>query len=185
MRKIKMKKVFGVVALAALLGGCESVSRDAAPVQLRAVSEINSTVLDLENAVDPTAFAEVLVSSVIKDLENSSPTLLDVKLKSYRVSYIRTDGGRTIPAPFVVAVNQLIPSGGTTVPLDNFNAVDPTALSNAPFAALLPQNGGVDPDTGRRNVELDVRVEVFGETLSGEDVYATTRFPLTICYGCT
>lgn len=179
-----MKKLFGVVALSALLGGCEDVAQDAAPVQLRAVTTINQSTLDLAAPLDGEEFADVLVSNVIKRTDNTSAALLDVRLKSYRVSYIRTDGGRTVPSSFVVAVNQLVPAGGAGVNLDNFVAIDPLALRNAPFAALLPQNGGVDPDTGRRVVEIDVRVEVFGETLAGDDVYAVTRFPLDVCYGC-
>lgn len=180
-----MQRMFGVVALAALLGGCEDVARDASPVQLRAVATIDQEVLDLASPAAGDEFAKILVSSVVKRTDNLSDQLLDVRLSSYRVSYVRTDGGRSVPAPFVVAVNQLITAGGSGTELDNFYAVDPSALTNAPFAALLPQNGGVDPDTGRRTVELDVRVEVFGETLAGDDVYATTRFPLTVCYGCT
>lgn len=179
-----MKKLVGLVALAALLTACEDVASDPAPVQLRAVPQIEQTVLDLSEAAAPEEFARVLVSNVVKRTNNISDALLDVRLQSYRVSYIRTDGGRTVPAPFTVAVNQLVPQGGSTVELDNFVAFDQTALRNAPFAALLPQNGGVDPDTGRRNVEMDVRVEIFGETLAGDDVYAVTRFPLTVCYGC-
>jgi hypothetical protein len=62
--------------------------------------------------------------------------------------------------------------------------VEPDALTLAPFAALLPQNGGRDPVTGRPFVKLDVIVEIFGETLGGDRVYDATRFPLDFCYDC-
>jgi len=58
-------------------------------------------------------------------------------------------------------------------------------LSQAPFAALLPQNGGRDPETGLRFVKMDVIIDVFGETVSGEDVSARASAPFTFCAGCT
>ena len=39
-------------------------------------------------------------------------------------------------------------------------------------------------ETGRPIVGLDVVVEVFGETLAGERVSGSTRFPLDFCFDC-
>lgn len=106
-----------------------------------------------------------------------------VRVTRYRVSYQRTDGGKLVPAPFVRSMDVLINVGGNAE-LSKFLIVEPDALSQAPFAALLPQNGGRDPDTGRPFVKMDVILEVFGETLGGDNVYDATRFPLDFCYGC-
>jgi hypothetical protein len=57
-------------------------------------------------------------------------------------------------------------------------------LRRAPFVALQPQNGGRDPETGRTVVQVDVTVEVFGETLAGDNVYDATTFPLESCFAC-
>lgn len=175
-----------LIAAASLMTalGCSESNRNTSPVELRATASEKNNLIDLATGFSGADIADILLVALSKRTD-SNPLLMDVKLRSYRVSYIRTDGGRTVPASFVVSVNQLIPVDGAATPLDNFVAVDPTARNLAPFASLLPQNGGVDPETGRRVVEMDARVEVFGETLSGEDVYAVTRFPMTFCYGCS
>lgn len=165
------------------LSACSEVNRNTSPVEMVATATINSFIYDLAAPPDPREMADILVRTISKRAD-SDPTYLDVKLKTYRVSYIRRDGGTAVPAPFVVSVNQLIPLNGTGLELNNFLAFDPTATGNAPFAALLPQNGGRDPETGKPNVLMDAKVEIWGETVSGEDVYAQTRFPFEICYGC-
>ena len=170
----------GLVAL--VTAGCSETNRNVSPVDMRATTEIKQSVFDIAAPPATEDVADVLISTILK--RPSSSPLTDVKLQAYRVSFIRTDGGSAIPQPFTVSINQLIPADTTGTVLDNFVAVDPLSLRNAPFAALLPQNGGRDPETGRTTVDMDVRVEIFGETLSGEDVYAQTRFPMTFCYGC-
>jgi hypothetical protein len=109
----------------------------------------------------------------------------DVRITRYRVSYVRTDGGKTVPASFVRSIDTLVTAGGGTAGLSNFLVLESDALTQAPFAALLPTNGGRDPDTGRPVVKMDVIVEVFGQTLAGENVSGSTRFPLDFCYACS
>ena len=60
----------------------------------------------------------------------------------------------------------------------------PGAFDQAPFAALLPQNGSRDPETGKPFVQMDIIIEVFGETLAGERVSGSARSPLTFCFHC-
>jgi hypothetical protein len=189
MRRLPLLKGMGMRTLAWMLAGfvslaafgCSEINRDVSPVDMRATTQINQSIYDIASPPASSDIADILLSTIVK---GNDSVLLDVKLQAYRVSFIRTDGGSAIPPPFTVSVNQLIPPNSTGEELDNFVPVDPLSLRNAPFAALLPQNGGRDPETGRSTVDMDVRVEVFGETLSGEDVYAVTRFPLTFCYGC-
>ena len=52
------------------------------------------------------------------------------------------------------------------------------------FAALLPVNGGRDPQTGKAFVSMDVIITLFGQTLAGERVSGSTKFPLTFCFDC-
>jgi hypothetical protein len=108
---------------------------------------------------------------------------LDVKLTTIRVSYKRTDGGTVVPPTYVQAISGVIASGGSG-DVSGFLLFDPNALLQAPFVALLPQNGGRDPETGKPTIIIETKIEVFGETLSGEKVSAETRFPLSFCYGC-
>lgn len=176
--------LIAVMAAAAAVSCSSDIATGTAPVELIAAARVNQGFIDLASPITGTEVADIRVNAITKR-SGLDDRLIDVKLKSYRVSYIRTDGGRTVPASYVVAVNQFIAADGAAVNLDNFIAFDPTSLSQAPFAALLPQNGGRDPETGRQTVEMDVRVEIFGETLAGEDVYATARFPVEFCYGCS
>lgn len=187
---MRKKSGIGVVVMGALLAlaasGCNEANRNTSPVEMVASATVLQSSVDIASPPAANALATVLLSTFIKNTAPANPTdprFLDVRITAYRVSYIRTDGGTLVPQPFTVSSGQVIPSGSANVPLDNFQAFQPGALSQAPFAALLPNNGGVDPQTGRRNVGMDVRVEVFGETLSGQNVYATTRFPVTFTYG--
>ena len=106
-----------------------------------------------------------------------------VRVTRYRVSYQRTDGGRLVPAPFVRSIDTLVDVGASSN-LTEFVILQGDALTQAPFVALLPNNGGRDPETGRPVVRMDVIVELFGETLSGDNVYDATRFPLDFCFNC-
>ena len=58
------------------------------------------------------------------------------------------------------------------------------ALNQAPFAALLPQNGGIDPETGKPIITMDVILTFFGQTLAGERVSGNTRLTLDFCFSC-
>jgi len=88
-----------------------------------------------------------------------------------------------VPPSFVQSVSGLIDAGGSGN-VSGFLVFQPSAFTEAPFAALLPSNGGRDPETGNSTVGLEITIEVFGETLSGDKVSASTRFPLTVCVGC-
>lgn len=171
-----------------LLLGCSESNRNPAPVEILVTSELQTEVISLQSPpITGTGVADINVQAKIKNTSTTTPTderFLDVKITAYRVSYIRTDGGRTVPAPFIVSSSQVISPGSTASLLNSFIAFQPGAFSQAPFAALLPQNGGVDPETGLKKIRMDVKVEVFGETLSGQRVYNSTRFPLEFCYTC-
>jgi hypothetical protein len=106
-----------------------------------------------------------------------------VKIDRYRVSYVRIDGGHLVPAPFVRSISTLLAVGSAS-DASNFQAFDPNAVNQAPFAALLPQNGGRDPETGRAIISMDVILEVFGSTLAGERVSGSTRMSLDFCFSC-
>jgi hypothetical protein len=179
MRKASSLFVIAVLAIAVM--SCSEVNRETAPVDLIATIQQDTQVFDLLNP--PPSLGTITLRSLVKRTDVTDTRFLDVQLKSYRVSYLRTDGGKTVPQPFVRATSGLIAPGGTQT-LNSFVVFDPGALSQAPFAALLPQNGGIDPETGQRILKLDVIIDVFGETLAGDDVSARARMPLTFCAGC-
>lgn len=186
MRTTMNRKLIALAAatLAAAVFGCSSELMDnGAPVELVVTNTQNLNQIDLAPNDDPDCQETVGTINMQVIPKNSSVggNLTAVRVTRYRVSYRRTDGGRQVPAPFVRSMDTLI-NVGQSGGLEEFVILESDAVRFAPFAALLPQNGGRDPDTGRPIVKMDVIVELFGETLAGDNVYDSTRFPLDFCY---
>lgn len=171
------------VAAAALLLSCEGeLNRGDSPVQLVATTQQTINNIDLTAACGN--LGTVLLEVRVKSNFTTDTRFLDVQLKNYQVTYVRTDGGTVAPASFVRTVSGILTAGGGATSSNVFFVFTPDAFDRAPFVALLPQNGGVDPETGRRFIQLDVITQIFGETLSGQAVSATTREGYVICANC-
>ena len=181
MRKIGISVL---VALSVFALACSETNRDPSPVELVATTTQEITIIDLTGEGCDESLGTITLRAIQKNPDRGNTTFLSVDLERMRVSYIRTDGGSLVPASFTQTIDGFIEVGGTGATLNNFIVFQQDAFTQAPFAALLPQNGGVDPETGRQSVNMDVVVEIFGETLSGEEVAASTRFPLEFCYSC-
>lgn len=183
MKRITNVGLLAVALLATSMLSCGGeVTDSSTPVKLIVTNTQTLSTLDLaggENCDQDVGTINMRVLS----LNGASGEMLQVRVSRYRVSYQRTDGGKSIPAPFVRSMDTLI-GVGETGSLSKFTIVEADALLQAPFVSLLPQNGGRDPDTGRPIIKMDVIVEVFGETLGGDRVYDATRFPLDFCYAC-
>lgn len=164
--------------------GCSEINETAAPVELIATTDQDVLVIDLLNLPQQN-IGTITLRAIVKRTDVTDTRFLDVKLSSYRVAYQRTDGGTLVPESFVRTTSGIIPVGGAPTALNDFLLVQGPALTQAPFAALLPQNGGVDPETGQQIVKMDAIVDIFGETLAGDEVSARTRIPLWFCAGCT
>ncbi len=188
-----MKKIVLALALAAVTVvamSCNSVNRETSPVKLIVTNNQTLQQIDLAGGTNCNQnVATVTIQSVL--LQNQSSTALptdnrfnDVTIDRYQITYARTDGGKALPQGFVRSISGLVIAGGSTSLLTNFLIFDPTAITQAPFAALLPVNGGRDPETGLRFVKMDVILTVFGQTLAGERVSGSTRVPLNFCYAC-
>jgi len=168
---------------------CSEVNRQSSPVLLTLTNSQNFNQIDLSGGTGCTGTvgSVQMTTRVIQNTANGGTDvnnrLNDLRLTRYRISYQRTDGGTVVPAPFVRSMDVVISPGGSAA-LSQFLVIEGDAFNQAPFAALLPQNGGRDPQTARPVVKMDVILEVFGETLAGENVSASTRFPLDFCYAC-
>jgi hypothetical protein len=179
---IKRLMALATMLVAGLILSCEGAANEPAPVDLVASWEDPIHVLDFN---DPECPGLGLISlRAIPKVTASNPALLDVQLKAYRVSYRRRDGGTLVPASFTRTVSMVIPGGGAATPLGSFLAFQPGALNQAPFAALFPINGGIDPETGARSIDMDLIIDFYGETLSGEEVTARAQTAITFCAGC-
>jgi hypothetical protein len=182
--------IMTVVLLLALgIVSCSDINRQNGPIQLIVTITQNISTIDIESGAAGCAVSLGTVNLRSVFLQGGTSTIPiddrfnDVLLRSYRVTYVRTDGGNQVPEPFVRTVSGTL-SGTLGATLNNFQAFPPGAFDQAPFAALLPQNGGRDPETGKPFVQLDTIIEVFGETLAGERVSGTARAPLTFCFQC-
>jgi hypothetical protein len=194
MNRIAQTVVSGAAVFFAL--SCNSVNRESSPVKLVVTNDQALHQIDLS----PTAsncnqnIATVNLQSVLLQDQTSAnlPTdnrFNDIKIDRYQIQYVRTDGGKAIPEPFVRVISGIIVAGGSSSLLTTFVAFQPDAVTQAPFASLLPVNGGRDPETGKDFVQMDIILTVYGQTLAGERVSGATRIPLTFCFatcnGCS
>jgi hypothetical protein len=180
-----------IVLLSAAMLSCNSVARESSPVLLVVSGTQNLNQVDIQAGAAGCTTSLGTVTMSVKLLQNQSdplrPTnnnLNDVQLDRYQVTYLRTDGGKLIPPTFVRSTAQVLTAGSTGTTLSNFVAFETNALNLAPFVALLPQNGGKDPDTGLSFVKMDIVLTVFGQTLAGERVSGEARFPVNFCFNC-
>ena len=187
MKGMANKVRMAVIALlaAGVLGCGGELSDDGSPVVLIVTNSQNIMQIDLAPNDDPDCEENVgtINMQVIPKSGTAAGDFVAVRVTRYRVSYRRLDGGTQVPAPFVRPIDTLI-GVGESAGLSQFLILEADAVRQAPFAALLPQNGGRDPETNRPVVKLQVIVEIFGETLGGDRVYDATSFPLDFCYAC-
>jgi hypothetical protein len=187
-----MKQIALIAAIAlpsvAILS-CNSIARESAPVQLVVSGTQNLNQVDLQAGAAGCATSLGTVQLRVLLLQNqgnggANNNFNDVKLDRYQVTYQRTDGGKLVPPSFVRSTAQVLTAGGGVQSLSDFVAFETNAFNLAPFAALLPQNGGKDPETGLGFVKMDIILTVFGETLAGERVQGSARFPVNFCFNC-
>lgn len=181
-----LRKIFSLVLVglsALVLGSCSDINENTSPVELIGTADQNIQVIDLSDT-ECGELGTVSLQAIVKNSSVTDLRFLDVKLEQMQVSYQRTDGGTQIPQPFITTISGLIPVNGGASELNNLYVFQTNAFTQAPFAALYPNNGGVDPQTGQPFVKMDVILDIFGETLSGENVATKVRFPLTFCNNC-
>jgi hypothetical protein len=191
---MRMKQIAMIAAIAlpsvAILS-CNSIARESAPVELVVSGTQNLNQVDLQAGAAGCATSLGTVQLSVRLLQNQTDPLHpvnnnfnDVQLDRYQVTYVRTDGGKLIPPTFVRSTAQLLTAGGPAQSLSDFVAFETNAFNLAPFAALLPQNGARDPETGLSFVKMDIILTVYGQTLAGERVQGSARFPVNFCFNC-
>lgn len=183
----KKRLMLAALALVALAGlSCSNELTDnTAPVELVLSVDQDLNRIDFRSGAAgcDVAVGTVTVRSFVKNTQAPTGDLNRVRITRYRVSYRRVDGGTQVPRSYVRPMDALIDAGGEQ-DLSDFVIFETDALTQAPFAALLPSNGGRDPETGRPLVKLEVILELFGETLGGSNVSDSTSFQLDFCYDC-
>lgn len=189
--KLGSRKLISTAVLFALLvtsfSCTNEFAKSASPVELVVTNTQEMQLLD----IDPVAvncdrdIGKVQIRALLKAPDTTvDQRFNDVRLTRYRVSYIRTDGGTLVPAPFVRTIDTLVLAGGGPTDLTGFAAFQIEAFNQAPFVALRSENGGRDPETGRTRVRMDIVLELFGETLAGSNVSGRTSLSLDFCFSC-
>jgi hypothetical protein len=107
------------------------------------------------------------LQSVVKDPTGTTSNLEDVELTSYQVTYRRRDTGTRVPPPLVSAFAGDVPVNSTDA-ISNLPILRSPQLLNPPLSDLV--NFGHDTETGTAIIILDVQIQFFGNTLSGDSV---------------
>jgi hypothetical protein len=184
MSKSGIMKIVLVAVMVVAIAGCSGEGYESSsPVNLVVSHSENLHRIDLNGGArcnEQLGTFSFLATARNPDLTGNQ---LQVRIIRYRVSYQRTDGGTAVPAPYTTSVNFLVgPTGAIDEQaIQTFRA---EAFNQAPFVALRTANGGRDPETGSNRIRMDVIVEFFGETLGGENVYATSRHAMEFCFNC-
>lgn len=173
-----MKRItsVGFVLVAALvLGSCGGNSTlddtEAAVYITVEVEEYNPDIdvcLALVNGND-IDIETMSVESHAKAAGGSLSSSQDVRLLRWVITPVRNDGGTTASPQAIFDQGILVPAGGITN-LNNWRVYPVEYLNEIPLAYLLPENGGVDPETANRNIRQRFELQMFGETVSGKSV---------------
>lgn len=187
-RSIAAITTLGLIVILLVSIGCNNdINRSAAPVELL-IHTIDQPIQTFDfSALTTTACQQnvtnLQIENRIKNPATTNVSFLDVRLTRYRVTWTRTDGGKQVPAPVDRAMDLLVAAGGTSSSAV-FHLAELGVFDQAPFAALLPQNGGRDPDTGSTVLKFNITTTVFGQTLAGDNVSASSTVPLQVCFNC-
>ena len=190
MRMKKIALIAAIVLPSVAILSCNSIARESGPVELVVSGTQNLNQIDLQPGAAGCATSIGTVDLRVLLLQPQTGGLPvnnnfnDVKLDRYQVTYVRTDGGTLVPPTFVRSTAQILTAGGGSQNLSGFVAFETNALNLAPFAALLPQNGSRDPETGFSFVKMNIVLTVFGQTLAGERVQGSATFPVNFCFNC-
>jgi len=106
----------------------------------------------------------------------------DVRLLRWVITPERNDGGTTASPQAIFDQGVIVTAGGTT-DLDNWRIYPVEFLNEIPLAYLLPENGGIDPETSNRNIRQRLVLQMFGETMSGKSV-ASVPVPIQFNFFC-
>lgn len=106
----------------------------------------------------------------------------DVRITRWVITPERNDGGETASPQAVLDQGVVVPAGGTT-DLENWRIYPVEYLREVPLGYLLPENGGVDPETGSTHIRQRLVLQMYGETMSGKSVSSLPQ-PIQFNFFC-
>ena len=173
-----MKRINGIgILLAAVLvlascGGNSTLDDTEAAVYITV--EIDEVNPDIDICSYLAFGTDVAVSKMTVQSTPKAPGVglgpqQDVRITRWAITPSRTDGGSTPSPEYIIDQGIIVPAGGAT-DLENYRVYPVEYLDDSPLSNLLPENGGVDPETGNRNIRQTLTLQMFGETMSGKSV---------------
>lgn len=117
---------------------------------------------------------ELTLTSIVTNQVQPTSSLMNVEIERYEVGFKRADLGTKTPQPTVRGLfGTVAPNSDTKY--DNLVIMTSEEFTNPPLRNLLPEFGGVDPETGSEAILLNLELKFFGQTLNGTKV--ETRVP--------
>jgi len=192
---MKNKPLLLLLVLSLLLGGLacgtkNKIGETVAPVYLvvSAIQPLHTTpVLSLRKHFGDVNFnGEPLDEVVLVELANefknpmavTPSSYQDIIVSSYRVSFVRTDGGIDAPDAFEESINYRVPSG-ETISIDKLVILKAHQKLQPPLEYLQPWSLGFEPSTNYISIACEALIEFSGETVTGEKVFASGSFMIT------
>jgi hypothetical protein len=186
-----MKRILQICIVVALgmavssCGGNSSLDNTEAAVVLTVEIEEYSPDIDicifLSGGFD-IFIDEMTIMSNPKDPDATLGTNQDVNLTRWVMTPVRTDGGSEDSPQWSHDLGVFVPADGDAN-LENYRVYPFEFLDETPLSYLLPENGGVDPETGNRNIRQSIWLQVFGRTVSGKAV-STQPVPIAFNFFC-
>lgn len=163
-----------LLCLVVLLGsaGCESRTDKSEGGVILSVSDFDG--LPAAASVNLLAggllqIEQIEIQNIPKNPNAGTSSLMNVEMRSYEVTFSRTDAGTRVPAPFVRSLFGVAPVNGN-VQYDNLPVMGAEQFDNPPLSDLLFINGGFDSETGNQVIILKFQIRFFGRTLTGQEV---------------
>ena len=177
----RITPVFVTLALALTVWSCGGGSSlDDTEAKVFLTIEITNYTPDVDICLQASDIAveQMSVTSATKDPEGATSPNMDVQIDRWVVTPYRTDGGSVSSPQWTYDQTVYVPAGGNAA-LDNYRIYPLEFLSEIPLAYLLPENGGVDPETGNTNIRQSLELQMFGRTVSGKSV---STIPIPIAF---
>lgn len=177
-------RLLAVAAVLAVLAACSAsgnIDNTTAPVVLivgnvRAVSTPFGDVLSSSGSIPEDTVQVDLVARLKSPGDLTTPSLQEVVVERYEVTFSRTDGGTAVPAGFQRGINAKVRLTGNNETTERITQitlvlVPSTIKSQPPLSQLI--DPGVESATGFVNIQATATIRFFGTTVAGDAVTAS------------
>ncbi|MFQ5743462.1 MAG: hypothetical protein ACE5HV_07725 [Acidobacteriota bacterium] len=175
-----------ILALAMVMAGCGASgniddTQNAVVLVIDSITQVSNPFGDiltssgsiLDDTVD-VVFSAHLKSPSPPPGSPLDPTLQDIILERYEVTFVRTDGGTAVPAGFQRGMSlrvRLTPQGDVILRESTASSLviaPATEKSQPPISFLI--DPGFEPSTGFVNIQVNATLRFFGRTIAGDKV---------------